>query len=79
MNKLAKIGAIGFGVFTFSELCGIAGEAQAFVSMIQCGKLEAEEVYELLDECIDVSEGYTKFKIKMVKVFTSILLEQYGE
>ena len=79
MNKLAKIGAIGFGVFAFLELCGITGEAQAFVSMIQCGKLEAEEVYELLDECIDVSEGYAKFKIKMAKILTSILLEQYGE
>ena len=79
MNKLAKIGAIGFGVFTFSELFGITGEAQAFVSMIQCGKLEAEEVYELLDECIDVSEGYAKFKIKMVKVFTASLLKKYGK
>lgn len=79
MNKLAKIGAIGFGVFAFSELFGITGEAQAHVSMIQCGKLEAEEVYELLDECIDVSEGYAKFKIKMVKVFTESLSKKYGK
>ena len=78
MNKLAKIGAIGFGVFTFSELCGITGEAQAFVGMINCGLLEAEEVYALLDELIDASEGYTKFKIKMVKVFTSSLMKFYG-
>lgn len=75
MNKLAKIGAIGFGVFTFSELCGIAGEAQVFTAMVACGKLEKEEVYELLDECIDASEGYTKFKIKTVKKFTSLLLK----
>lgn len=79
MNKLAKIGAIGFGVFTFSELCGIAGEAQAFVSVIKCGLLEVEELYTLLDEGIDASEGYTKFKIKMVKKFTSLVLKQYGE
>ena len=78
MKKLAKIGAIGFGVFAFLELFGITGEAQAFVSMIQCGKLEAEEVYELLDECIDVSEGYAKFKIKMAKILTSGLVKFYG-
>lgn len=79
MNKLAKIGAIGFGVFTLSELCGIAGEAQAFVSVIKCGLLEAEELYALLDESYDAVEGYAKFKTKMVKVFTSILLENYGK
>lgn len=78
MNKLAKIGAIGFGLFAFSELFGTIGEAQAFISIIQCGSLEAEELYELLDECIDVSEGYTKFKIKMVKVFTSSLMKFYS-
>lgn len=78
MNKLAKIGAIGFGVFAFLELFGITGEAQAFVSMIQCGKLDAEEVYELLDECIDVSEGYAKFKIKMAKILTSGLVKFYS-
>ena len=79
MNKLAKIGAIGFGVFTFSELCGIAGEAQAFVSVIKCGLLDAEELYALLDESYDSTEGYTKFKIKMVKVFTADLLKKYGK
>lgn len=79
MNKLAKIGAIGFGVFTFSELCGITGEAQAFVSIIDCGLLEAEELYALLDESYDASEGYAKFKIKMVKVFTASLLKKYGK
>ena len=78
MNKLAKIGAIGFGVFTFSELCGIAGEAQAFVSVIKCGLLDAEELYAMLDECIDVSEGYAKFKIKMAKILTSGLVKFYG-
>ena len=77
MNKLAKIGAIGFGVFAFSELCGITGEAQTFVSMIKCGKLEVEEVYEILDECIDISEGYAKFKIKMTKMLTSGLVKFY--
>lgn len=78
MNKLAKIGAIGFGVLAFSELCGITGEAQAFASMIVCRELEAEEVYALLDELIDAAEGYTKFKIKMVKVFTSNLVKSFG-
>ena len=79
MNKLAKIGAIGFGVFAFSELCGIAGEAQAFLSVIKCGLLDAEKLYALLDESYDYTEGYTKFKIKMVKVFTSIFVEQCGK
>lgn len=78
MNKLAKIGAIGFGLLTLSELCGITGEAQAFAGMIVCGQLEAEEVYTLLDELIDAAEGYTKFKIKMVKVFTSNLMKCFG-
>ena len=78
MNKLAKIGAIGFGVFTLSELCGITGEAQAFTGMIVYGELEAEEVYALLDELIDAAEGYTKFKIKMIKVFTSSLMKCRG-
>lgn len=78
MNKLAKIGAIGFGVLAFSELCGITGEAQAFAGMIAYGQLEAEEVYALLDEFIDAAEGYTKFKIKMVKVFTSNLVKCLG-
>ena len=79
MNKLAKIGAIGFGVFAFSELCGIAGEAQAFLSAIKCGLLDAEELYALLDESYDDAEGYAKFKIKMVKVFTEALLKEYGK
>ena len=78
MNKLAKIGAIGFGLFTFSELFGITGEAQAFTGMVVCGQLEEEEVYKQLDEFIDASKGYTKFKIKMVKVFTSSLMKFYG-
>ena len=78
MNKLAKIGAIGFGVLAFSELFGITGEAQAFAGMIACGELKAEEVYALLDELIDAAEGYTKFKIKMVKVFTSNLMKSFG-
>ena len=78
MNKLAKIGAIGFGLLTFSELCGIVGEAQAFTGIIVSRELEAEEVYALLDEFIDISEGYGKFKIKMIKVFTSSLIKYYG-
>ena len=78
MNKLAKIGAIGFGLLTFSELCGIVGEAQAFTGIIVSRELEAEEVYALLDELIDAAEGYTKFKIKMVKVFTSNMVKCLG-
>lgn len=78
MSKLAKIGAIGFGLFAFSELFGITGEAQAFTGMIAYGQLGEEEVYKHLDECIDTSEGYTKFKIKMVKVFTSSLMTFYS-
>ena len=46
--------------------------------MIAYGELEAEEVYALLDELIDAAEGYTKFKIKMVKVFTSNLVKCLG-
>ena len=38
MNKLAKIGAIGFGLYAFSELFGIIGEAQAFAGMIIGGQ-----------------------------------------
>lgn len=75
MNKLVKIGAIGFGLLAFSELFGTIGEAQVFTGMVACGKLEKEEVYELLDECIDATEGYTKFKIKTVKKFASLLLK----
>lgn len=78
MNKLAKIGSIGFGLYAFSELFGIIGEAQAFTGMVVGGQLEEEEVYKQLDECIDDSEGYTKFKIKMIKVFTSRLMKFYS-
>lgn len=78
MNTLVKIGTIGFGLFAFSELCGIIGEAQAFSAMIEAGKCDAKELYALFDELINDAEGYTKFKIKMTKVFTSVVMEYYG-
>ena len=72
MTKLAKMGVIGFGVFAFSEIFGITGEAQAIASCIIDGMLDEEEFYEKMDE--DLVSGYTRFKIKAVKKFTKCML-----
>ncbi len=74
MNKLIKLGAIGFGVFAFSEICGITGEAQALTACIIDGMLDEEEFYEKMDE--DLVSGYTRFKIKAVKTFTKCMVER---
>ena len=67
MKKLAKMGTIGFGLFAFSELFGIIGETQAFAALIVSDKFEPEDVYGWLDEVINQSEGYAKFKAKLIK------------
>ena len=73
MNKLAKIGAIGFGVFAFSEIFGIVGEAQAVTGCITAGMLDEEEFYKMMNA--DLVSGYTRFKIKAVKYCTRALLK----
>lgn len=72
MNKLVKIGAIGFGALAFSEIFGIVGEAQAITACVIAGMLDEEEFYEKMNE--DLVSGYTRFKIKAVKYCTRALL-----
>lgn len=78
MKKLAKIGGIGFGLLALSELFGIVGESQAFASLIISEQLDEEEIYEFLDDCIESSSGYCKFKIKKVKSFIAPIVTWYS-
>ena len=78
MKKLAKMGAIGFGLFAFSELFGTVGEAQAYTGLIVSGAYAEDELYNFLDECISVSDGYSAFKIKLIKRWTKALVKTMG-
>ena len=79
MKKATKIISIIGGLFVFSEIFGIIGEAQALCGM---RSLYPDETDALLILCkkpeeLDIKNPYTIFKCKAVAKLTELLCESF--
>ena len=79
MKKAIKVLGIVGGVLVFSEIFGIAGEAQAFNAMSKKYKDEVDDCLDVLENSDEYLDGkkhpYVTFKSKVVANLTKLYMK----